>query len=895
MTKKSPLSKIKLSYFIWLILLGVSSSAFCSNSTDYFRSKNSGYWSSTLNWESSSDNSSWVNADLIPTSAAAYISIQSGHSISIDGNLSASTISIEGSGVLTFDELAISSITISNDLIINSPLASFIVQAVGEFTNTMAISGNIVNQGTFDLSRGVLTTVCDITFNKNGNQTVSGTGTITRFNEITLDLGTSNSNILEISTTNFSAPNGFLETTSGVANRLKNGTLKLSGVSTYSGCPFIPNTYNNMIVSTAGFWINNPNVTITAFNDSFDVTGKFQISQGSVTIGTTVGSCLKYATGSQIVIEGGNLSIISRIQGKNVGTSTTTFNQTGGTITLMTSNLNSSTTAALDFTAVGSSFTMLGGTIVFQNENGTTNKDVNIQCSTNITGGTFQFGNSSTLNIPDGFIIQSDSYLPSLTTYNVNVSGNFTQLKLSKISSIIGDITINNSTTFDVSNDGGTTNYDVSLTGNFTNNGTFTSRNKSMTFNGTSAQSISGSSTSSFYNLTINNSSSTGISLSSPITMDGALTLTDGNIYSTSVNSITLNSIATSTSGSINSYVDGPIIKIGNTDFIFPLGNNSKSRRLGISNLTGSETFTANYTNSAYSNTSSYNPEINPLGSVSKKEYWSLNKLGVTQANVQLFWENATQSSITDCAELKIAYWDNSNSYWEKANNSDDIATSGLCSGTNSGTISTTIPLTDFGIFTFGSTGFISLPISLTSFNIIQKENVVKIKWETISEKNNDYFTIEKSKDGINFELIDKVIGAVNHFGSLLYETQDNRPFDGISYYKLSQFDTDGKTISYPLQSILFDKNDDLEINVYPNPINKNEDINIQIKDQLNQEVSITILNILGKPLKSESRIITQQNEVLSIHLGNENPSGIYFIQLKVNNSIYSKKFVVQD
>ncbi len=895
MTRKSPIEKIKLCYILWLIFNGISILGICSISTDYFRSKNSGYWSSTLNWESSSDNVSWSNADLVPTNTAAFITIQSGHSISIDGTVTASTISIEGSGVLTFDELAISSISISNDLIINSPLASFIVQAVGEFTNSMTISGNIVNQGVFDLSRGVLTTICDITFNKNGNQSVSGAGTITRFNEITLDLGTSNSNILEISTDNFSAPDGFLETVSGVANRLKNGTLKLSGTFTYSGCPFIPNGFNNMIVSTAGFWINNPNVIITAFNDTFDVTGKFQISQGSMSIGITVGSCLKYATGSQITIDGGNLSVISRLQGKTVATSTTTFNQSGGTITLMTSNLNSSATAALDFTAIGSSFTMSGGTIVFQNENGITNKDVNIKCATNISGGTFQFGNSSTLNIPDGYIIQSDSDLPSLTTYSLEVSGSFPQLKLSKIASIIGDVTISNSNTFDVSNDGGTTNYDVSLTGNFTNNGTFNARNKSINFNGTSAQSISGTASSNFYNLTINNSSPTGISLSSPITIDGALTLTDGNIYTSSINSITLNTSATSTSGSENSYVDGPFTKIGNTDFIFPIGNLSRWRRIEISNLSASETFTANYTKSSPSNTSIFNPEINPLAFVSKKEYWTLTKIGSAQANVQLFWENASQSSITDCAELKIAYWDNSNSYWEKANNSDDVSTSGSCSGTSSGTIISTSPLSDFGIFTFGSTGFVSLPISLISFNAISKNNFVELNWETVSEKNNDYFTIEKTKDGITYEFLEKVKGGGTHFGLINYKSTDYRPNEGISYYRLTQTDFDGKKISYPPTSVSFQYLEDESIQCYPNPIGKEDDLHILIQNQLNQEVSYSIFNLFGEPIKSESFTIKNQKEEIIINMKKEFPNGIYYIQIEVNNIFYSKKIVLQD
>jgi hypothetical protein len=45
----------------------------------------------------------------------------------------------------------------------------------------------------------------------------------------------------------------------------------------------------------------------------------------------------------------------------------------------------------------------------------------------------------------------------------------------------------------------------------------------------------------------------------------------------------------------------------------------------------------------------------------------------------------------------------------------------------------------------------------------------------------------------------------------------------------------------------------------------------------------------------NDSRIISHQNEVLTIHLGNEYPKGVYYIQIVVNNISYSKKIVVQD
>ena len=895
MTQKSPLSKIKLAYFLWLIYLTISISALSSNSTDYFRSKNSGNWNSITTWESSTDNVIWSNSNLIPTNSSSYITIQTNHIIIIDAISSASTISIEGSGTLTFDGVASRTISISNNLIINSLQASFIVQAVGNYTNILTIGGNIVNKGTFDLSRGTLTTVCDVTFNKNGNQSVSGTGIISRFNEITVDLGNSNSNILEFSTDQFSAPNGFLESVSGVANRLKNGTLKLSGTFTYIGSPFIANTYNNMIVSTAGFWVNNPNVSITSFNDSFEITGNLQISKGSMTIGTTVGNCLKYATGSQISIDGGNLTIISRIQGKTIATSTTTFSQSGGTITLMTSDLNSSSTAALDFTASGSSFTMSGGTIIFQNENGTTNKDVNIQCSTNITGGTFQFGNNSTASIQNGFIIQSNNYLPSISIYSIIISGNYPQVKLAQNAKIIGDIAIGNSTIFDVSDDGGTSNYDLTLSGNFNNNGYFIQRDKTITFNGTSAQTISGTTTTQFNNVTINNSSSTGITLSNPIEINGILNLTDGNIYSSQINSLTMNSGSTSTSGSSISFVDGPMVKVGSTDFIFPIGKNSNFNRLGISNLSGSETFTATYFNTAYTNITNINPETNPLNWISNHEYWTINRLGTNTASLELYWTDAQASNLSNCSDLKIGYWNNSNSYWEKITNSDFSTINGSCFANNSGSIKSITNLSNFGTFSFGRTGgAIALPINLISFEAKVKEEKVNLKWITMSEINNDYFTIEKTKDGINYEQIKKIKGAGNFYEIVKYEETDDNPYSGISYYRLSQTDFDGRQLFYPLQSISLNLKNDKIISIQPNPVNLKEKLKIIVDVEKNQTVIISLTDSFGRNCFTETFKSDKNQTSIETILPENIIEGIYLLKIIISDELFSKKLIVK-
>ena len=85
-----------------------------------------------------------------------------------------------------------------------------------------------------------------------------------------------------------------------------------------------------------------------------------------------------------------------------------------------------------------------------------------------------------------------------------------------------------------------------------------------------------------------------------------------------------------------------------------------------------------------------------------------------------------------------------------------------------------------------------SLPIELIEFkaNVIGK--TVKISWKTFTERNNAYFTIERSMDAKKWETLTVVMGQ--GFSTTLqnYETVDSYPYKGISYYRLKQTDYNG-------------------------------------------------------------------------------------------------------
>lgn len=84
------------------------------------------------------------------------------------------------------------------------------------------------------------------------------------------------------------------------------------------------------------------------------------------------------------------------------------------------------------------------------------------------------------------------------------------------------------------------------------------------------------------------------------------------------------------------------------------------------------------------------------------------------------------------------------------------------------------------------------LPVELISFTGVKEEGGIVLKWNTASETNNDYFIVERSRDGIDFERIAVVNGAGNSTELLDYSFTDEHPFSGIQYYRLKQTDFDG-------------------------------------------------------------------------------------------------------
>ncbi|MBC8110176.1 MAG: T9SS type A sorting domain-containing protein [Verrucomicrobia bacterium] len=109
------------------------------------------------------------------------------------------------------------------------------------------------------------------------------------------------------------------------------------------------------------------------------------------------------------------------------------------------------------------------------------------------------------------------------------------------------------------------------------------------------------------------------------------------------------------------------------------------------------------------------------------------------------------------------------------------------------------------------------LPVELLYFKATYKKNAVVLDWATASELNNLYFTIERSKDGSSFQPVLSVDGKGTNAHKSVYQTGDNNPLRGLSYYRLRQTDANGQ---FTFSKVLAITSSAANLfMIYPNPV----------------------------------------------------------------------------
>jgi hypothetical protein len=169
---------------------------------------------------------------------------------------------------------------------------------------------------------------------------------------------------------------------------------------------------------------------------------------------------------------------------------------------------------------------------------------------------------------------------------------------------------------------------------------------------------------------------------------------------------------------------------------------------------------------------------------------------------------------------------------------------------------------------TIGSaSGITPLPITRLYFNAEKEEAKIKLTWITVSETNNDYYTIEKSKNAEGWEFVSNIKGAGNSNSKLNYIDYDNHPYQGISYYRLKQTDYDGKYTYSPIETINFI--DQTFVWLAPNPAENK--LTVFLKEELTN-TRVSIFNASGSVVllsnPDESQALQMTLDISSLQPG---------------------------
>ena len=164
------------------------------------------------------------------------------------------------------------------------------------------------------------------------------------------------------------------------------------------------------------------------------------------------------------------------------------------------------------------------------------------------------------------------------------------------------------------------------------------------------------------------------------------------------------------------------------------------------------------------------------------------------------------------------------------------------------------------------------LPVKLGAFNIECHQGQTNLNWSTYAEKDNDYFTIERGTDAVNFEPIATVSGNGNSNAFINYTWTDNNPINGNAYYRLKQTDFNEAYEYLGVRTISCEQG--RSVSIYPNPFTNS--FTVQLSENASYPLTVEVLDYLGRKVHYAT-IGTTTTEIV---LNQELPTGTYFVKV---------------
>ena len=387
------------------------------------------------------------------------------------------------------------------------------------------------------------------------------------------------------------------------------------------------------------------------------------------------------------------------------------------------------------------------------------------------------------------------------------------------------------------------------------------------------------------------------VTLSKPVRVDGALTMTQGNIITSATSTLEIGS-STSALGSVNwasGNVVGPMRRwfAGATNStaasgMFPVGLSTVNRyaQVNFTQAPGSGGYIdmeykagqpANAANWTYLTT----PDGQLIQTFEDEGYWDITPYDAagnaypSGLNTSAFTMKLRANGLTAVNDITITRIIRSpgplHTTWEPAG--FHLATT----GTSSDFAIESNTITGFSWFNIGSPNNNALPVELLNFNGTCNEGMVNLVWQTASEFNSSHFDVEKSTDGETWRVLIIVPSAGTSNELLTYQAMDNSGTNGSNYYRLRQVDNDGKEKLYDPINVSCVETTAGYFTSYPNPSGNEFQVVVNNKEILGA-CTLNIVDAQGKVIDQRS-IEVKDGINMFVITETLNP-GIYFLNI---------------